>query len=190
MLGWVLPGGLWRRKLSRMDMGGIGRGIIAREMRSKQVSDLPALIAMAVDGGEVARHGRECVAAGDHGFFANAIARHRFFFSPSLTSSNYQLRYVQCRRLLGGVRWRVNSRGAGGAHAPDRKQNSLPNAGKNRSFKRKYKISGGFSARVIARIGVLRASSRVLRTVCSCAHACLLVKTIEFIFCDANHRRT
>jgi hypothetical protein len=80
MLGWMLPGGLWRRKLPRMDMGGIGRAIIAREMRSKQMSDLPALIAMAVDGGEVARHGRECVAAGDHGFLANAIARHRFFF--------------------------------------------------------------------------------------------------------------
>jgi len=51
MFGWLLPGGLSRRKLSRLDMAGMGRAIIAREMRAKQVSDLPALIAMAADSG-------------------------------------------------------------------------------------------------------------------------------------------
>jgi peroxiredoxin family protein len=51
MFGWLLPGGLHRRRLSRLDMGGIGRAIIGREMRRKQIADLPALIAMAADTG-------------------------------------------------------------------------------------------------------------------------------------------
>jgi peroxiredoxin family protein len=51
MFGWLLPGGLDRRRLSRLDMGGIGRAIIGREMRRKQIADLPALIAMAADTG-------------------------------------------------------------------------------------------------------------------------------------------
>ena len=51
MFGWLLPGGLSRRPLSRLDMAGIGRAIVAREMRPKQISDLPTLIQMAADSG-------------------------------------------------------------------------------------------------------------------------------------------
>lgn len=51
MFGWLLPGGLHRRRLSRLDMGGVGRAIIGREMRRKQIADLPQLIAMAADTG-------------------------------------------------------------------------------------------------------------------------------------------
>jgi peroxiredoxin family protein len=51
MFGWLLPGGMHRRRLSRLDMGGIGRAIIGREMRRKQIADLPQLIAMAAESG-------------------------------------------------------------------------------------------------------------------------------------------
>lgn len=51
IFGWLLPGGLARRRLSRLDMAGVGRAIIAREMREKQIPDLPALIAMAAEAG-------------------------------------------------------------------------------------------------------------------------------------------
>lgn len=51
MFGWMLPGGLHRRPLSRLDMAGAGRAIIGREMRRKQIADLPALIAMAAETG-------------------------------------------------------------------------------------------------------------------------------------------
>ena len=51
IFGWLLPGGMGRRRLSRLDMAGVGRAIIAREMRHKQIPDLPALIAMAAESG-------------------------------------------------------------------------------------------------------------------------------------------
>lgn len=51
IFGWLLPGGLGRRRLSRLDMAGVGRAIVAREMRHKQIPDLPALIAMAAEAG-------------------------------------------------------------------------------------------------------------------------------------------
>jgi peroxiredoxin family protein len=47
MFGWMLPGGCHRRKLSKMDMGGLGRRMMAREMRKKKVPDLPTLIDIA-----------------------------------------------------------------------------------------------------------------------------------------------
>lgn len=51
MFGWLLPGGMHRRRLSRLDMGGIGRTLIGREMRRKQIADLPQLVAMAAETG-------------------------------------------------------------------------------------------------------------------------------------------
>lgn len=51
MLGWLLPGGLHRRRLSRLDMAGVGRSLMSREMRLKQIPDLSALIAMAAESG-------------------------------------------------------------------------------------------------------------------------------------------
>ena len=47
----MLPGGLGRRALSRLDMAGVGRALLAREMRRKQIPDLPALIALAAESG-------------------------------------------------------------------------------------------------------------------------------------------
>lgn len=47
MFGLLLPGGIRRRALSRLDMGGIGRWLIGREMKRKNISDLPALIEQA-----------------------------------------------------------------------------------------------------------------------------------------------
>jgi len=44
MFGWMLPGGFARRKLSKLDMGGMGRMLMAREMRRKNIADLPALV--------------------------------------------------------------------------------------------------------------------------------------------------
>lgn len=51
MFGWLLPGGLDRRALSRLDFAGMGRALMAREMRRKGISDLPALIANAIEAG-------------------------------------------------------------------------------------------------------------------------------------------
>ncbi len=51
MLGWMLPGGLERRRLSRLDFGGAGRALLGREMRRKQIPDLQSLIDMAADSG-------------------------------------------------------------------------------------------------------------------------------------------
>ena len=51
MFGWLLPGGLARRRLSRLDMGGLGRLVMAREMRRKQVADLDELVAIAAGSG-------------------------------------------------------------------------------------------------------------------------------------------
>jgi len=47
MFGWMLPGGLDRRKLSKLDMGGMGRWMMAREMKKKNVTDLASLISLA-----------------------------------------------------------------------------------------------------------------------------------------------
>ena len=44
MFGYLLPGGLQRRALSRCDYAGVGRALLGGEMRRKNVSDLPALI--------------------------------------------------------------------------------------------------------------------------------------------------
>jgi len=51
MFGWMLPGGMERRALSRLDMGGLGRALLGREMRRKQIPDLPTLIALAAESG-------------------------------------------------------------------------------------------------------------------------------------------
>jgi peroxiredoxin family protein len=51
MFGWMLPGGLQRRRLSRLDMGGAGRALLGREMQRKQMPDLAALIALAAESG-------------------------------------------------------------------------------------------------------------------------------------------
>jgi peroxiredoxin family protein len=49
--GLMLPGGLARRALSRMDMLGVGRRLMAREMRRKNVASLPELVAQAASLG-------------------------------------------------------------------------------------------------------------------------------------------
>lgn len=49
--GWMLPGSLNGTKLSQMDMGGVGRRLMAAEMRKKKVADLDELIATAADLG-------------------------------------------------------------------------------------------------------------------------------------------
>lgn len=45
--GMLLPGGLGRRALSRLDMVGAGRFLMGREMKRKNISALPALIDQA-----------------------------------------------------------------------------------------------------------------------------------------------
>lgn len=47
MFGWMLPGGFHNRKLSKMDMGGLGRRFMMREMNKKNVPDLGQLIDIA-----------------------------------------------------------------------------------------------------------------------------------------------
>lgn len=51
MYGWMLPGGFDKRKLSKMDMCGIGRRMMAREMSKKNVASLPELIEAAKELG-------------------------------------------------------------------------------------------------------------------------------------------
>lgn len=51
MFGWMLPGSLSSTKLSRMDMGGLGRRMMTAEMRKKQVADLDELIRQAASLG-------------------------------------------------------------------------------------------------------------------------------------------
>lgn len=51
MFGWMLPGGFDRRKLSRMDMAGLGRRLMMREMRRKSAPDLRSLIDVAGESG-------------------------------------------------------------------------------------------------------------------------------------------
>lgn len=49
--GLMLPGGFAHRALSRMDMLGIGRQLMVREMRRKNVASLPELVAQAASLG-------------------------------------------------------------------------------------------------------------------------------------------
>ncbi|MGD9604026.1 MAG: DsrE/DsrF/DrsH-like family protein [Gammaproteobacteria bacterium] len=51
LFGWMLPGGIERRPLSRLNFLGMGRFLMNREMSRKNVASLPALIEMARDGG-------------------------------------------------------------------------------------------------------------------------------------------
>ncbi len=51
MFGWMLPGGYGKRKLSKMDMLGIGRRMMTREMAKKNVASLPELIDAAKELG-------------------------------------------------------------------------------------------------------------------------------------------
>lgn len=45
--GWMLPASLNRTKLSQMDMAGVGRHLMAAEMKKKKVADLEELIQTA-----------------------------------------------------------------------------------------------------------------------------------------------
>lgn len=49
--GWMLPRGLNRTRLSQMDFGGMGRAMMSREMRQKNIADLDQLISTAADLG-------------------------------------------------------------------------------------------------------------------------------------------
>ena len=49
--GWMLPCGVRSTKLSHMDMFGIGRALMNREMKNKNVADLDELIATSADLG-------------------------------------------------------------------------------------------------------------------------------------------
>lgn len=51
MFGWMLPGGFEHRPLSKLDFAGLGRLLMAREMRRKGIADLPALIDGAIEAG-------------------------------------------------------------------------------------------------------------------------------------------
>ncbi|NOT55795.1 MAG: NADH dehydrogenase FAD-containing subunit [Deltaproteobacteria bacterium] len=51
MFGWMLPGGWHRKKLSRLDMGGLGRWLMRQEMRKKGMPDLPTLLSIAQELG-------------------------------------------------------------------------------------------------------------------------------------------
>jgi len=44
MFGWMLPGGFHRQRLSKMDMCGLGRRMMMREMAKKRVPSLPDLV--------------------------------------------------------------------------------------------------------------------------------------------------
>lgn len=51
MFGWLLPAGPRRPPLSRLHMGGIGRALMAREMRLKGMPGLPDQLDMAREAG-------------------------------------------------------------------------------------------------------------------------------------------
>ena len=53
--GWMLPNGLRRSRLSQMDMCGIGRMLMAREMRRKNIADLDELAKTAGELGVTIR---------------------------------------------------------------------------------------------------------------------------------------
>lgn len=50
-LGWMLPGGSRRQKLSKLDFGGLGRRLMAREMAKKRVPSLDDLVDIAKELG-------------------------------------------------------------------------------------------------------------------------------------------
>lgn len=47
LFGWMLPGGLPKRRLSHLDFCGFGRRMLTLEMKKKGIADLPALIELA-----------------------------------------------------------------------------------------------------------------------------------------------
>jgi peroxiredoxin family protein len=49
LLGWMLPGGLERRKLSHLDFSGLGRRMMQAEMRRKRIPSLTDLVALAAE---------------------------------------------------------------------------------------------------------------------------------------------
>lgn len=49
--GWMLPRGMRNTRLSQMDFGGLGRAMMSREMRQKNIADLDQLIATAAELG-------------------------------------------------------------------------------------------------------------------------------------------
>ena len=51
MLGWMLPRGADRLKLSKLNLGGLGTAMIKGGMRSKRIDSLPALMAKAREQG-------------------------------------------------------------------------------------------------------------------------------------------
>jgi len=51
VFGWLLPAGTSQRRLSYLDMAGMGRGMILREMRRKKIAGLDGLLAMAEASG-------------------------------------------------------------------------------------------------------------------------------------------
>ena len=51
MFGWMLPGGWGRQKLSTMHMGGMGRWLMNREMKRKNVPSLESLVQNAREAG-------------------------------------------------------------------------------------------------------------------------------------------
>jgi peroxiredoxin family protein len=55
ILGWMLPRTVRHTKLSQLDMCGLGRLLIAREMRKKHIADLPELLRVAAELGVAIR---------------------------------------------------------------------------------------------------------------------------------------
>jgi peroxiredoxin family protein len=51
MFGWMMPSGLRSAPLSKMNMGGLGKWLIAREMKNKKVPDLPTFLGLAAELG-------------------------------------------------------------------------------------------------------------------------------------------
>jgi peroxiredoxin family protein len=49
--GWLLPASARRAKLSNLDMCGVGRALLQREMRKKKIADVDTLIQVAADLG-------------------------------------------------------------------------------------------------------------------------------------------
>jgi peroxiredoxin family protein len=47
MFGWMMPSGLRNVPLSKLNMGGLGKWLIGREMKNKKVPDLPAFLELA-----------------------------------------------------------------------------------------------------------------------------------------------
>jgi peroxiredoxin family protein len=47
LFGWLLPGGLQKRRLSHLDFGGFGRRMMTLEMKKKRIADLPTLLDLA-----------------------------------------------------------------------------------------------------------------------------------------------